>query len=96
MSTSMHLGPGFDPADNRRRAQRVRALKQGKIVFNNGYGAFDCVIRNLSDRGAMLALSETATIPSHFELRLDAPRPVRQCVVRWRTHDRIGVEFEDF
>lgn len=73
----------------------MRALKQGKIVFNHGYGTFDCMIRNLSDHGAMLAISETAGIPDHFELRLEAAHPVRHCVVRWRTVDHIGVEFED-
>ena len=93
MTQQAHSGPGFDPASNRRRVARLRALKQGKIVFNHGYGTFDCTIRNLSDHGAMLAISETAGVPDQFELRLEAAHPVRRCVVRWRTADHIGVEF---
>jgi hypothetical protein len=95
MSAQLPSSPPFDPAADRRRAQRLRAFKQGKIVFNHGYGTFDCTIRNLSDRGAMLTLSETAGVPDHFELRLEAAHPVRHCVVRWRTAEHIGVAFED-
>ena len=96
MSAQVHSGPVFDPAANSRRAYRSRALKHGRIVFNHGYGVFDCVIRNLSDRGAMLVLPAAANLPDRFELRLEATPPTRMCAVRWRSQDFVGVEFEDF
>jgi hypothetical protein len=85
----------LNPAENRRRAARVRALKNGTIVFNNGYSTYDCVIRNLSATGAMLVLSGGFAVPDTFELRMDAPQPPHRCAVRWRGADRMGVSFDD-
>ncbi len=82
-------------SDNRRRAQRMRTLKGGKIIFPGGYSVFDCVVRNLSATGAMLALSEPMSIPSHFELVLEAANARRPCTVRWRSPNAIGVSFDD-
>lgn len=40
--------------DDKRKAQRQRVLKGGKIIFANGSFTVDCTIRNLSDKGARL------------------------------------------
>jgi len=80
---------------NRRGARRVRTLKGGRIILNGGYSVFDCVIRNLSDTGAMLQLSGPLGIPTHFELAMDASKARRPCTVRWRTDRAIGVSFDD-
>jgi hypothetical protein len=80
--------------DNRRAVRRMRTLKKATIVLNGGYSVYDCVIRNLSETGAMLKVVGLG-IPSHFELVLDAPVPRHPCTVRWRTEDAIGVSFDD-
>lgn len=81
-------------AANRRVARRMRTLKKATIVIQGGYSVYDCVIRNLSETGAMLQVGGLG-IPSHFQLRFDAPVPVRPCTVRWRAEQAIGVSFDD-
>jgi PilZ domain len=82
-------------SDNRRQAPRVRTLKGGRIVTGSGNSVFDCMIRNISETGAMLALPNPFGIPAHFDLMLHAPKPRRPCTVRWRTDAAIGVSFDD-
>ncbi|MEJ0012469.1 MAG: PilZ domain-containing protein [Bauldia sp.] len=82
-----------DPA-NRRVARRMRTLKKATIVIQGGYSVFDCVIRNISETGALLQVGGLG-IPSHFELKYDAPVPRHPCTVRWRTENAMGVSFDD-
>jgi hypothetical protein len=82
-----------DPA-NRRVARRVRTLKKGTIILKGGYSVFDCIVRNVSDTGAMLQIGGLG-IPSHFTLEYDAPVPRHPCTVRWRSENAIGVSFDD-
>jgi hypothetical protein len=80
---------------NRRVARRNRTLKKATIIINGGYSVFECTVRNLSDYGAMLALSNPLGIPTHFELSMDAAKSRRPCTVRWRTENAMGVSFDD-
>jgi hypothetical protein len=82
-------------SENRRRAQRVRTFKGGRIILNRGYSVFDCLVRNLSETGAMLVLSDPFGVPSHFDLEMDAAKARRPCTVRWRTDTAVGVSFDD-
>jgi hypothetical protein len=81
-------------AEKRLGGRRMRTLKGGRIVFNAGFGVFDCVVRNISQGGAMLQLSGPLGIPSRFELVMDPGTPRRKCTVRWRTDNAIGVSFD--
>jgi hypothetical protein len=80
--------------DNRRAAQRRRTLKKATIILSGGYSVYDCIVRNVSDTGAMLQVSSLG-IPSHFELAMDALVSRHPCTVRWRSEDAIGVSFDD-
>lgn len=55
----------------RRTATRHRTLKTGLIVFNDGRSTLTCVVRNLSDTGALLKVEISAGIPESFTLRFD-------------------------
>jgi hypothetical protein len=79
---------------NRRVARRMRTLKKATIILKGGYSVYDCIIRNISDTGALLQVGGIG-IPSHFELRFDAPVPRHPCTVRWRTETSMGVSFDD-
>jgi hypothetical protein len=84
-------------AENR-RAQRQRALKSGKIMVEGGGGGsvFDCLVRNLSDTGALLEIESSLGIPDSFALSIgQAPhlRTHRVHVVR-REVTRLGVAFD--
>lgn len=76
----------------RRATLRRRSLKPAILSFNKGFSTFECIVRNLSEKGAMLSLGETFALPSTFVVRLDGMAP-RTAQVRWRTTSSVGVEF---
>ena len=76
----------------KREARRRRVLKGGIIHFNNGYGSFDCKIKNMTDEGAMLEMPDTSGIPSSFSIKMGDDRLTPVTVV-WRTAANIGVRF---
>ena len=75
----------------RRRAQRHRTFKAGKIVLHHGTSVIDCTIKNLSPEGAAVAVESAATLPAEFDLEFDGEK--RHCTVAWRRLDRVGVKF---
>ena len=75
----------------RRSRPRRRVLKGAIIHFNKGYGALECVVRNLSENGARLAFGETTAVPPAFDLKIAGDETVRSANVRWRTPDSVGV-----
>lgn len=87
---------GIDGAvfEERRSEIRRRAFKGGTLSFNNGYGALECVVRNLSTRGARLVFGDTSAVPSRFELRISGEGLARNALVRWRTPTVVGIELE--
>ena len=80
--------------DERRAERRARTLRHARIVFNHGYGVFDCLVRNLSPGGALLDIPNMLGVPSHFDIAIDAA-PGRPCTVRWHTDHLMGVHFDD-
>lgn len=75
----------------RRSQPRQRVLKGAIIRFNKGYGALECVVRNLSENGARLTFGETTAVPGSFDLKIAGDGGVREARVRWRTPDSVGV-----
>lgn len=78
--------------EERRAAQRHRTLKGGRIAFNQGHSTIACMVRNLSDRGALLKVDTIVGIPEAFDLVLDDGRRFSCQAVR-RTATEIGVAF---
>lgn len=78
----------------RRSDNRSRTLKTGKVVFNQRMSVLDCVIKNLSERGASLQFAaSTISVPERFELIVPGNNQRRDCNVIWRQGERIGVVF---
>jgi|tagenome__1003787_1003787.scaffolds.fasta_scaffold20127664_2 hypothetical protein len=77
----------------RRQFSRHRTLKSGQIVVQPHASVFDCTIRNLSPKGALLVMSSLAAIPDKFDLVLRASGEQHSCRVAWRGENRLGVEF---
>jgi hypothetical protein len=79
---------------NHRRELRARTLLSGKIVYGaRGEFTQDCLIRDLSDGGARLKLSEAAQVPDRFQLILISAGEAREARVAWRDHPQVGVAF---
>lgn len=77
----------------RRRQQRHRTLRSGKIVFHDRRSVIDCLVRNLSDGGSCLQVNTTLNIPNTFELLIDGEEESYPCQVMWMSKNRIGIEF---
>ncbi|WP_156381486.1 PilZ domain-containing protein [Aurantimonas sp. Leaf443] len=79
----------------RRVAQRVRTLKRGKVVFNNGFSTFDCIVRNISATGALLTIDEAAHLPKEFFIRIGEDRDARPARLVYRRGLLAGIRFLD-
>jgi hypothetical protein len=84
--------PRMDHAERRSQPRR-RVLKGAIIRFNKGYGAFECVVRNLSENGAKLTFGDTSAVPAVFELKIAGDQQMHEAHVRWRSPDSVGVSF---
>ncbi len=78
------------PTQGRKNEARHRVLKGAQIVFKGHEAVIDCVVRNLSNRGACLKVESPIGIPDTFDLVLD-PASVRHCRVTWRRATQISV-----
>jgi hypothetical protein len=78
---------------DRRRVQRTRVLKRAKIILNNRSSLFDCTIINLTNVGSCAYLPSSVGIPNSFALSFDHARSSRQCLVIWRTENKLGISF---
>jgi len=80
---------------NRRGERRRRVYKRARIVFNNGYAVFDCIVRNVSVGGAMVEVETLLGMPRAFRIMMSHDARPRPCRVIWRTEKRMGVAFAD-
>ena len=77
---------------DQRSAARHRILRTATIEF--GGNTIPCMVRNMSDAGAMLDVATTAEIPELFTLFVRADGHRTLCRLVWRNEKRIGVAFE--
>jgi hypothetical protein len=85
--------PAADPTTDRRQSARNRTFIGGQIIFNQRQSTLDCTVRNLSDGGALLVLSEAVVTPELYELYFPLKRESRMVRSRWRDGERQGVAF---
>ncbi len=81
--------------ERRKQPIRPRTLKGGRIVFNKNLSTMDCVIRNLTESGARLEVDAPQRIPDRFVLKYEQGMRQRDCEVRWRKANTMGVAFVD-
>jgi PilZ domain len=77
----------------RRSSARQKSFLQGRIYFNNRRSSIDCLIRDYSDTGARLKLSETAAVPEAIELYVPNKEEIHRARVEWRSGNEMGVSF---
>jgi PilZ domain len=79
------------------RRKAVRRIVQLPAKIDPGYGAplRDCIVVDISDLGARVAVTQSQSLPNEFTILL-APfaRPFRRCRLVWRVTDYVGVEFD--
>ena len=79
--------------ENKRRDPRQRALIGARIIFNQGSSTLDCVIRDLSEDGARLSMSDALTPPDEFDLFIPQKKATYRARVAWRRKEGLGVSF---
>lgn len=76
----------------RRATIRHRTLKGGRIATNDGHSTINCMVRNLSDAGALLRVTSIIGVPETFQLVMDDGRTF-DCTVAHKSATDIGVTF---
>jgi hypothetical protein len=77
----------------RRTAARQRSFLRGRILLNNRQVVLDCLIRDLSERGAKLIFPENPAIPDVVELHIPHKDQILHAHVQWRDGKEAGVTF---
>jgi hypothetical protein len=77
----------------RRGSRRSKSFLRGRVHFDKQRGGMDCIIRDLSDEGARIILSQTVTIPPVITLEIPQRGQTLRAEVQWRRTDEIGLAF---
>src|ERR1700735_1103719 len=77
----------------RRRVPRTKVFKGAKLILA-ARSTVSCVVRNLTNQGALLQLPSTRDITTEFDLSFDKGRTLRKSHVVWQTFTKIGVSFD--
>ncbi|EAV45946.1 PilZ domain-containing protein [Roseibium aggregatum] len=75
------------------RERRARVFKKGKMIFQNGLRSIPCIVRNISDGGALLEFEQAYMLPKEFDLHIDLEDYEVTCERRWEEGLRCGVQF---
>ena len=89
-------GPKSPKFRDNRKAKRRMVHYPAWLLIDAGQQPVECIIRDMSDTGARIALSSRiAALPNKFTLWLDKNGKVqRQCRIMWTHAGYVGVRFE--
>ena len=79
--------------EQRRRTPRQKSFLRGCIYFNNRRSSVECLIRDISDKGARILISTGVNIPNSVELYIPQKDQTLRARVEWRQEDEIGLAF---
>jgi hypothetical protein len=79
----------------RRQLPRQKSFLRGCLYFNNGRASATCLIRNISDRGARILISQTLNIPDIVDLYVTQKAQTIRARVEWRRDDELGLCFAE-
>jgi hypothetical protein len=81
--------------DERRTSARQRTVLPGRVYYNKHSVSAECLVRDMSDGGARLELSENVIIPDVMELYIPKKQKTFHAHVLWRRGNEVGVEYAD-
>ena len=76
-----------------RASPRRRTLLGARIEFDNRTSTMDCVVRDISDTGARLALASPVVLPETFSLIIEPQHKRYRARVKWQRLSFAGVQF---
>lgn len=77
----------------RRVSARQKSFLQGRVYFNSRRSSIDCLVRDYSETGARLKLSEAVTVPEAVELYIPNKEEMHRARVEWRSGNEMGLSF---
>ena len=77
----------------RRRSPRRSAFMRAVITHPRQTEHLSCIVRNMSQDGALVELPQAKDLPLSFWLRFEGEITLRLCTVAWRSERQVGVEF---
>ena len=77
----------------KRNNLRRRTLKGVRVSFNDKFCAVECVLRNISECGALLEFTDGALIPDKFVMHNEMDGYQVNCQIMRRIGNSVGVEF---
>jgi hypothetical protein len=77
----------------RRALIRHKTFIKGRIYFNNRLTSMDCIVRDVTEKGARLQVSESVALPDAFELYLPNKDEHFRAQAEWRRGDQLGVSW---
>jgi PilZ domain len=77
----------------RRGPLRHKTFIKGRIHFNNGLSSMDCIVRDVSESGSRIEVSEGIALPDAFEIYLPNKDEHFRAKVEWRKGDHLGISW---
>lgn len=77
----------------RRSEARRRSLLRASVVYADGRASMDCIVRDITSKGARLKFSGPVMVTPHFELRLLERGERRASQKVWVRGDEMGAKF---
>jgi hypothetical protein len=77
----------------RRLYLRHKTFIKGRIYFNNRLSSMDCIVRDLTDKGSRLEVSESVALPDVFEIYLPNKDEYFHAKVEWRRGNLLGISW---
>ncbi|MGI9479540.1 MAG: response regulator [Hyphomicrobiaceae bacterium] len=78
---------------NSRKSERIRVFKGGTIATSRIEVTLPCVVRDVSQAGALIQSTNAFLIPDTFRLIVDIDGLNAECQVIWRRGTKVGVQF---
>ena len=72
---------------------RGRTYLAGKAISDFGQSSIDCVVRRVTEDGAVIQFENIFGVPEHFHLLIPGEGPPRECKRAWQSDNQIGVTF---
>lgn len=79
-------------AGDNRKDQRMKRLKEARLVFNNKRSVMSCIVRDASKFGARVTIGEPYLVPYEFEFSIAGEKP-RLARKVWIRQNELGLQF---
>jgi hypothetical protein len=79
--------------EDKRKSDRRRLFLRGFVRFPQNNTTVDCIVRDISERGAKLRFKCATLIPQVFELHIPSKRQIVQSTLAWIDHCEAGISF---